>query len=120
MPPTVQGRDLIAAAEAAGATIVRSPAATVIVITHAAPASDDLVPIAEAATLAQCSVRTLRDARRAGELAAYGKQRSRAVRRSDLLAWIDSRRVRPVVGVDDDAMDRRIARLERARAARTA
>jgi hypothetical protein len=73
---------------------------------------DDLIPVRDAAAEAQCSVRALTDARRAGDLAMYGTQRTRTVRRSDLLAWIESRRVRPVAGIDDLDMQRRIRRLE--------
>lgn len=79
--------------------------------------ADALVPIATAALHAKCSVRTLTAARRAGELTMFGKQRSRTVRRSDLEAWIESRRVAPVAGPDDADMQRRMARLAKGRAA---
>lgn len=106
---------LIAAASAAGATVIRAPGACVIVLADVAPAGDDLVPLAEAATLAKCSARTIRDARRAGELVMFGGQRTRAVRRADLLAWIETRRAPVVRGADDDDMARRMARLSRSR-----
>lgn len=105
---------LEAAATAAGGTVIRAPGATIIVIPARAADGDDLLPEREAAELAKCSVRTLRDAARAGELDRYGKQRSRSYRRANLLAWIETRRVRPVAGADDDDIDRRVRRLERA------
>ncbi len=107
--------ELIEAATAAGATVIRAPGATIIVIPARAADGDDLLPRAQAAKIAKCSDRTLRAAERAGELTAYGKQRSRCYRRSDLLAWIESRRVRPVAGADDDDLARRMARIARAR-----
>ncbi len=73
----------------------------------------------DAAKIAGTSVRVLRDARRAGELVMYGKQRSRTVRRGDLAAWIESRRVKPLEGVEDADMDRRVARLAKGRRVRT-
>lgn len=80
---------------------------------------DELLLEAEAAKLARVSLRALRDARRAGELPTYGRQRSRTIRRRDLLAWIESRRapiVRDVVAANDDDMDRRVRRIGRKRA----
>ncbi|MBK6464207.1 MAG: helix-turn-helix domain-containing protein [Myxococcales bacterium] len=49
------------------------------------------------------SWRAIRDAIRRGELAGYG--RPVVVRRSDLLAWLEGRKVRPrvVAGTDADA-----------------
>lgn len=107
---------IIAAAKARGIepTIVQTPGATIIVVAAAAPNADDLLPLPAAAEIAKCSTRTLREAGRAGELTLYGRQRSRTVRRSDLLAWVESRRVRPVEGPDDSDLERRIARLSRA------
>ena len=67
----------------------------------------------EAADEAKVSLRTLRDARRSGALVMYGTQRSRTVRRSDLAAWIESRRVKPSAGVDDADIERRMKRLAR-------
>jgi hypothetical protein len=90
-------------------------------------ASDPAIMVSEAdaAALASVSVRVLRAARRAGELTFYGKQRSRTVRRADLLAWIESRRapvVRDVVvardpSAADEDLGRRMKRLEEARRA---
>ena len=71
----------------------------------------------DAARIAGTSVRALRDARRAGELVMYGRQRSRTVRRGDLAVWIESRKVKPLEGVDDADMDRRVARLAKGRRA---
>jgi len=70
-----------------------------------------LVPLTDAARIAATSVRTLRDAIRAGDLPAHGRQRDRSVRRSDLETWVESRRVRPVAGPSDPDIDRRVARL---------
>lgn len=70
-----------------------------------------IVPIVEAARVAGTSVRVVRDAIRAGDLTAYGKQRDRGVRRRDLDVWIETRQLRPVAGVDDADMDRRVRRL---------
>jgi hypothetical protein len=100
---------LIALADAADALARLARAA---VEDHADDA-DALVPIATAAIHAKCSGRTLTAARRAGELPMFGRQRSRTVRRSDLEAWIESRRVAPVAGPDDLDMQRRMARLRR-------
>lgn len=105
---------IIAAAERDGATVLRTPGATIIVIPTPLAAGDDLLPIDEAAALAQCSVRTLRAASRTGDLAVFGKQRSRTVRRADLNAWIESRRVKPEIDVDDHDIERRMKRLARA------
>ena len=76
---------------------------------------DEQLPEHEAARVAAVSLRKLRDARRAGDLVMYGGQRSRTVRRADLVAWIESRCVRPVEGPDDPDMRARFARHERAR-----
>ena len=84
----------------------------------AAEASSDpatMVPLAEAARSAGTSIRVVRDAVRGGALVGYGGQRDRSVRRADLDAWIASRRVRPVAGVDDRDIEARIARLGRLR-----
>jgi hypothetical protein len=74
---------------------------------------DALVPLGEAARLAATSIRVVRDAVRNRELAAFGRARDRAVRRADLDAWIASRAVKPVRGIDDADIERRIARLAR-------
>jgi hypothetical protein len=75
--------------------------------------NDALVPLAEAAQLAATSVRVVRDAIRNRQLVAYGRMRDRAIRRSDLDKWIASREVKPVRGVDDADIERRMARLAR-------
>jgi hypothetical protein len=75
---------------------------------------DPLVPLAEAARLAATSVRVVRDAIRNRQLAAFGRRRDRAVRRGDLDAWIASRQMTPIEGVDDADIERRVARLARA------
>jgi hypothetical protein len=61
------------------------------------------------------TARPIRDAIRSGELVAFGRQRSRVVKRGDLLAWLEARRVRPVAGVDDRDMARRVERLAKNR-----
>ena len=84
-------------------------------------ASDDpaaLIPLPEAARAAGTSKRVVRDAIRAGELPAFGRQRDRSVRRSDLQRWVESRRVRVIEGPDDLDIERRVAQIARARAAR--
>ncbi|MCL2725785.1 MAG: helix-turn-helix domain-containing protein [Polyangiaceae bacterium] len=105
---------IIAAAERGGATVIHAPGATIIVIPARAADGDDLLSIKEAATLAKCSVRTLRDEHRIGNLVMFGKQRSRTVRRADLLVWIESRRVTPKSDIDDLDIERRMKRLARA------
>lgn len=74
-----------------------------------------LVPLAEAARAAGTSVRVVRDAIRAGDLAAYGRQRDRSVRRGELERWVESRRSKPVAGADDIDIERRVLRLARTR-----
>jgi hypothetical protein len=71
----------------------------------------ELLALDAAADTAKCSMRTIRAAIRGGDLPAYGRQRSRAVRRADLDAWITSRRVRPIAGHDDPEMARRMRRI---------
>jgi hypothetical protein len=81
-----------------------------------ASGDDDWIPETEAAKLAGVSIRTLRADRRAGRIKVYGKQRSRVVRRRDLEAYIESRRVplvRDVIKADDVDVERRVRRLER-------
>ncbi len=75
----------------------------------------DLLPLRQAACVAATSVRVLRDAIRAGDLTAFGRQRDRAVRRADLNQWVADRRFAPVRGPDDRDIDRRVARLARRR-----
>ena len=75
--------------------------------------TDSLIPLADAARLAATSIRVVREAVRAGDLAAYGRSRDRAVRSGDLQAWVASRRAKPAVGADDQDMARRVRRLAR-------
>ena len=80
---------------------------------------DALIPVAEAARLAATSVRVVRDAIRRGELAAFGRMRDRAVRHADLAAWIASRALKPVEGIDDADIARRVHRLAQLKRGRT-
>jgi hypothetical protein len=106
---------LVAAAKAAGATVVESAGAVVLVVPTARTADPtELLPLVEAARVAATSVRVVRDAIRSGVLPAVGKQRDRAVRRGELEAWIESRRA-PVVKVTDEQEQRIEARLRRKR-----
>ena len=83
-------------------------------------AEDDvLIPVAEAARLAATSVRVVRDAIRRGELPAFGRMRDRAVRHADLAAWIASRALEPVEGIDDADIARRVNRLAQLKRSRT-
>jgi hypothetical protein len=98
---------IVALAREAGATVVESSAGTIIVL-PAASDRDELLPIRAAAREAATTVRVVQDAVRRGELPAVGRQRDRAVRRSDLESWIQSRRM-PVAAVAQD----QAARVER-------
>jgi hypothetical protein len=108
---TVSPAALRAIADAADALarLAREAAAE----THTDPGT--VVPLAEAARIAGTSTRVVRDAIRDGALVAFGRQRDRSVRRANLEAWIASRQVRPVAGVDDRDIEARIARLGRLR-----
>jgi hypothetical protein len=77
---------------------------------HREAASGDLVTLEIAASLAATSVRVVRDAIRTGDLPAYGGQRDRPVRASDLAAWIESRRL-VLDGPADGDIERRMGRL---------
>ena len=97
-------------------SIMAAGAATVIVIAPPLTANDaaDLVTLDDAArTVGHRTTRQLREAIGRGELQAFGSQRSRVVRRADLAAWIESRRVKSHPALDDADLDRRMARLER-------
>ncbi len=85
-------------------------AAIVAVLAAPQPVSDPLLPLADAAREAATSVRVLRDAVRARELPAFGRERDRSVRRSDLERWIESRRV-VHAAIDDDDIERRVRRI---------
>jgi hypothetical protein len=95
-------------------SIVDSPVGCVIILSAPAAASEspaDLIPEADAARLAATRIRTVRDARRTGELVAFGGQRDRSYRRGDVLAWAESRRAPVHEAIDDRDIDRRMARL---------
>lgn len=102
---------LIAAAERDGATVLRTRGATIIVIPAPVADGDDLLSVDDAAEIAKCSLRMIREAHRTGALALFGKQRSRTVRRADLEAWIESRRVKPTSGADDHDIARRMRQI---------
>ncbi len=104
----------VAAARDAGAVVLETNAGVMIAIPRRDEHAGDILHEVDAARIAGVSVRTLRDARRAGELVMAGRQRSRTVRRSDLDAWIESRRS-PVATMNESAIDKRVARLERSR-----
>jgi hypothetical protein len=80
---------------------------------------DALIPVAEAARLAATSVRVVRDAIRRGELAAFGRMRDRAVRHADLADWMAGRALKPVEGIDDADIARRVNRLTQRKRGRT-
>ena len=98
-------------ADARALDIGRAVLALLALLVPPAAAANDLLRIAVAAQIAATSVRVVRDAIRSGDLAAFGRQRDRCVRRSDLDAWIASRASKPVAGPDDRDLDRRILRL---------
>src|ERR1700735_5257314 len=102
---------LVSAAQSAGATVVRTAAAVVIVVpTTTAVDPDELVPLADGAHLGGTSPRALKDAARRGEIEIFGRERSRVVRRSDVLRWVQERRA-PVAAVTDPQQSRVEARL---------
>lgn len=74
---------------------------------------DDYLTEAEAAAIAKCSVRVLRDARRSGALPMFGKQRSRGIRRGHLSVWIESRMAPVVKGANDADIEQRVRRIAR-------
>ena len=80
---------------------------------------DTLIPVAEAARLEATSLRVVRDAIRRGELAAFGRMRDRAVSHADLIAWIGARAFKPVDGIDDADIARRVRRLAEEKRTRT-
>jgi hypothetical protein len=97
----------LAAAKRAQADGLRAQAAgldleAVALEGHATPEADPLLTLLIAAALVGVTRRALRDAIRRGELAGYG--RPVVVRRSEVLAWLEGRKVRSrVVGTDADA-----------------
>lgn len=70
----------------------------------------------QGARLVGTTVSSIRKAVRRGALTAYGGQRDRALKRSDLLAWAESRKAPIVTGHDSPAIAVRVARLVRDRA----
>jgi hypothetical protein len=74
----------------------------------------ELLPIRDAAREGATSLRVVQDAVRRGDLAAYGGQRDRSIRRSDLERWVTDRRA-PVASVERDQMGRVELRLARRR-----
>jgi hypothetical protein len=105
---------LVAAARAAGATIVEGAGALVFVLPTAKDADpDELLPLRVAADVAKTSLRVIREAARDPEvLPSFGKQRDRSVRRRDLDAWIESRRARvvPIAEGQEQRVELRLAR----------
>lgn len=77
---------------------------------------DELVSLEQAAEIACTKARTLRTAINSRELAAFGGERDRSIRRRDLEAWIESRKLPPLQTADDEDLDRRIARKRRSAA----
>lgn len=79
---------------------------------------DEHLSLDEAADIAKLkSIRPLRDAARRGELVLHGRQRSRTIKRSDLMVWLESRRAPVERGVEDPDIEARMQRLARARRA---
>jgi excisionase family DNA binding protein len=78
---------------------------------HADHHADDLLTVAEAARIAQRSVRTLRRAYLAGRMLAHrdGNGRGVTIRYSDLLAWLTADVVGPPSAV---ASSRPVARVD--------
>jgi len=106
--------EFLAEARSHGALVLSVPGADIAVWSRTKEA-DDLVLLPEAAELAKTSVRVVKDAIRSGELSAFGKQRDRTVRRSDVARWVEARRVRPVVGPIDADIQRRMRQIARGR-----
>jgi hypothetical protein len=107
--------DALRAIVAAGGTVFETAAGTIVVLPKRVGDADELLPLVDAARVAATTVRVLRDAIRAGELPAVGRQRDRSVRRRDLDAWIESRAHAPTK-VDDEVearVERRLARKAR-------
>lgn len=114
-----QAFDHLAAARSSKADVtiaVASGGAVVILVTPPRASEALMLSLHDAARQAGTSVRVVRDAIRAGELTAYGRQRDRSINPRDLARWVDSRRVKPIQGIDDADMDRRVERLAAARA----
>ena len=99
-----QTADLLLAARALGATVLESPAATVIVITT--PTTSERMSKTQAAAYVPCSPQTIAEAARAGEFpnASEISERQLSIPKADLDAWLARRPVR-LRAVDIDAED---------------
>ena len=95
----------------------RESGATITITVSIQPDADDRLTRSEAARIAGTSIGVVSAAIRRGELAAFGGERDRIVRRGDLEAWVESRRYRPSLGPVDGDIERRIRKLERGKAA---
>jgi hypothetical protein len=109
-------RVVAAKRDGAEVTIAIAPSGAVAILVSPRTSHDteehlSLEACRELATLK--TLRPIRDAIRAGDLVAFGRQRTRTVKRGDLLAWLEGRRVRPGVGPDDTDIARRVARLSK-------
>jgi hypothetical protein len=107
--------DVVRHAKQLGAFVIESRDTIVIVLALPRESAADLVPLRAAAEIAATSLGVVRAAIRSGDLAAFGKKRDRSVRRGDLSTWIESRAVPVNTGRDDDAIERRMQRIERER-----
>jgi hypothetical protein len=104
----------LACAAEALATLAREAAE------DAPPAQDEHLTLKEAARVLKLRTdRPIKDAGRAGDLPLYGNERSRTVKRGELLAWHESRRATPIAGVDDEDIQRRMSRLRSKRGKKT-
>jgi hypothetical protein len=109
--------DLVASAEALGAIVVRRSGSIVIVLAgDAAPSGDDLLSLEDCREITRDrTTRQIREAIASADLHAVGRQRSRLVKRRDLMAWIEGRQAKPVSGVVDADILRRMDRLARSK-----
>lgn len=105
---------LLDAARAAGATVLEGQGATVIVLMRDGENSGDHLTLEDARALGKFkTTRPLKDAARRGELRIYGKQRTRTVKRGELLQWLESQRVEPGAALDDSDITRRMRAIAR-------
>lgn len=84
--------------------------AIVALLSQPVERDEDLLPLPVAARVAATSTRVVKDAIRAGEIVAFGGQRDRSVRRADLRAWIESRKV-VHAAIDDADIEKRMRRI---------
>ena len=107
---------LVRLAEAEGATVVRTPAALVLVIpTTAAADPAEHLSLEQARILGKLpTTRPIKEAGRAGLLTLYGTERTRTVKRGAFMAWLKTRRA-PVVAVARDQAARVELRLGKRR-----